>query len=203
MDRESISAHIEEAIRLVNSGGVIVYPTDTVYGIGCDPLKPIAIRRVMNLKHRSKSAMPILIDNIHSAEQLGVFNAKARILAEKFWPGPLTIVVPSKIHVVGVTDNGYVGLRIPMHDLAIEIIRGCNGRLLGTSANISGRTPATRLMEVPATILSNVDLTIDGGPTVGQPSTVVKVANGKITVERIGSISKSQLLQEANQTLDQ
>jgi L-threonylcarbamoyladenylate synthase len=186
---------LNRAIALVHDGGVIIYPTDTVYGIGCDPFNEQAVNRIKTVKNRVKGSMPVLVDQIATAEKLGQFNIQARTLAERFWPGPLTIVVPSKVNIPGITDENNIGLRIPQHEVARCLVAGCEGRLVGTSANISGAPPATRVDAIPQQLRSKVDMVIDGGESGQNASTVVTVHGDTVIVTRIGEIPKEEIIQ--------
>src|SRR5713101_3369445 len=132
--------NIKEAAKLVLEGGVIAYPTDTVYGLGCDPFDTDAVERLVKAKERIKGSLPILVSSLLDAERLGEITGLATRLANRFWPGPLTLVVrPRRNFPARVTGDALlVGLRIPNHEAAGRLIRECGGALIGTSANISG-----------------------------------------------------------------
>ena len=188
---------IEEAAKLVLGGGLIVYPTDTVYGFGCNPFDPDAVDRLVKAKGRLKGSLPILVSSLQDADRLGEINGLAARLANKFWPGPLTLVVaprtnfPSKI----TGDALLVGLRIPNHDTARRLIKKCGGALVGTSANISGRPSLRTAEEVVKELGDRLDLLVDGGPAaLGRESTVVKVLGDNSTVLREGAISRDEIL---------
>ena len=187
---------IKEAAKLVLEGGLVAYPTDTVYGLGCNPFDADAVDRLVNAKERVKGSLPILVSSLQDAERLGEISGLAARLTGRFWPGPLTLVVrarttfPSK-----VTRDALVGLRIPNHEFARRLIKECRGALIGTSANISGRPSLGTAEEVVSELGDRVDLVVDGGPaSLGRESTVVRVLGEEFTVLREGAISRDELL---------
>jgi len=188
---------ILEIGEMIKKGGVIVYPTDTVYGIGGNPfLEDVAIR-IKNIKQREEKAMPILVSSLEKAKEIAYFNDLSLKIANTFWPGPLTIVLKTKVkfspHLTGGRDS--IGLRIPNHELALKIIEASGGALIGTSANISGRPPAISIEDLDEKIKSSVDLIIDGGKCyLGKPSTVIEVIDSRIKIIRIGVIGIDEFI---------
>jgi L-threonylcarbamoyladenylate synthase len=188
---------IEEAAKLVLEGGLIAYPTDTVYGLGCNPFDANAVDRLGKAKERVKGSLPILVGSLKDAERLGEISGLAAILVNRFWPGPLTLVVrPRSNFPARITgDSLLVGLRIPNHETARRLIMECGGALIGTSANISGRLSLGTAEEVLRELEGRVDLVVDGGPaSLGRESTVVRVLEDEITVLREGAISQDDIL---------
>jgi L-threonylcarbamoyladenylate synthase len=188
---------IKEAARLVLEGGVIAYPTDTVYGLGCDPFDTDAVDRLVKAKERIKDSLPILVGSLKDAERLGQITGLATRLANRFWPGPLTLVVrPRSNFPARVTgDTLLVGLRIPNHETAGRLIKECGGALIGTSANISGHTSRKTADEVFRELEGRIDLVLDGGPAlIGRESTVVRVIGNEVAVLREGAISRDDIL---------
>ena len=188
---------IHEARNVVRRGGLVAYPTDTVYGLGCDPFNPEAVERVVRSKGRSKGSLPILIESLDVAQEYGSFSEPAIRLAEIFWPGPLTLVVPAKTSfpssVTG--DSSTIGLRIPNHAFARKLIKSCGGALIGTSANLSGNPPPKTADEVMRELKDRIDLIVDGGPALtGKESTVARVMEGIVSVLREGAISREEIL---------
>lgn len=168
---------IRKVGELVKRGGVIVYPTETVYGIGGDPFKEEVVKRVIQIKERKEKEMPILVASIEKAKELAEFDDTALTLANRFWPGPLTIVLRGKVEgAKSLMRRGKLGIRVPKHLLAMRIIEASGGALIGTSANISGRPPPRNANEVDEIIERSVDLVVDGGKSdLGVASTVVEV----------------------------
>jgi L-threonylcarbamoyladenylate synthase len=188
---------IEEAAKLVLEGRLIAYPTDTVYGLGCNPFDADAVDELVKAKERFKGSLPILVSTLNDAERLGEISGLAATLANRFWPGPLTLVVqPRRNFPARITgDTLLVGLRVPNHEKARRLIEECGGALIGTSANISGRPSLRTAEEVVRELEDRVDLVIDGGPApLGRESTVVRVLGNESTVLRDGAISRDDIL---------
>jgi len=140
---KATSENIRVASEIVRDGGLVVYPTDTVYGLGCDPLNVKAVQRVFRVKGDRKKPLPILASSVADLEKIAGLSDRARKIAAKFWPGPLTIIVPKKSALPSVVTCGLgsVGVRVPKHDVAVQLIRLSGGLLVGTSANKMGEKP--------------------------------------------------------------
>lgn len=189
-------AVLDEAARKIANGGVIVLPTDTVYGIGCAFSRGDAIDRIFSIKRRDPNkSIAVLIAELDQISQLtDFFPPSALALAEKFWPGALTLVVPKK---AGLPENlslaPTVGLRLPDHELTRELIRR-SGPLATTSANLSGTPPANAVSEIPGDWFDQLDLVLDGGRVLGgQASTVVDCSGEALRILREGAISAAAL----------
>jgi len=188
---------IKEAAKLVQAGRLIAYPTDTVYGLGCNPFDVDAVERLVKAKARVKGSLPILVSLLKEAQRLGEMSGVAAELANRFWPGPLTLVVRARSNFpVKVTgDSLLVGLRIPNHETARRLIQESGGALIGTSANISGHPPLRTAEDVVRDLEGRVDIVMDGGPSLlGRESTVVRILADEITVLREGAISRDDIL---------
>lgn len=189
--------NILRASRIIARGGLVVYPTDTVYGLGCDPLNIEAVTRVLNVKGEREKPLPILASDINSVKKIGFVSERAGRIAARFWPGPLTIVVPKKPvlpNLVTCTLNS-VGVRIPQHEVALRLISLSNGLLVGTSANKTGEKPPRTAREAAEQLGKEVDMILDGGPApLGVPSTVVDLSQEKLKILREGSISLEELV---------
>jgi len=189
--------NILAASQMVRMGGLVVYPTDTVYGLGCDPLNIEVVKRLFRVKGERKKPLPILASDIESVEKIAYLPEGARKIATKFWPGPLTLVVPKKPVLPDlVTCNlDSVGVRVPNHDVAIQLIRSSNGLLVGTSANKTGAKPPRTAYEAAEQLGEEVDIILDGGPTtLGTSSTVVDLTLEKPKILRKGPISLEEVL---------
>jgi len=187
---------ISEAIRVVKFGGLIVYPTDTVYGLGCDPFNTLAVKRLIDAKGQRKKPLPILASDIEHVKTVAKVTETAEKLARKFWPGPLTIVLKKKPQLPQIVTFGRdtVGVRVPNHPVALELLRQGNGLLIGTSANISGKKSTVTAEDAAKQLGDKVDLILDGGrATLGKGSTVVNLADRRFRVERIGPISLKEI----------
>ena len=178
------------ASKAIANGGLIIYPTDTLYGLGCDPMNAAAVRRVFLAKGRDGKPIPVLCDSLESAQLLASLNPTARRLASAHWPGGLTIIAPLKVPLPEEVHNGtgLVGVRVPDSPLCAELLRLCGGYLTGTSANVSGERPCVTARAALAKFGKRVDLVLDGGKLTGPPSTVVKVVGRKIIVLRRGRV---------------
>lgn len=181
--------------RIINSHGVVVYPTDTINGMGCSIYDDIAIGRLMRIKERKsdRKGMPVLISDRYVAERVAYMNDEAEKLAERFWPGALTLILQLRDKQVSgsVSSEGTIGLRMPKSEIAAAVAGMFGGLVIGTSANISG-DPVLETLEEIRKKLHDVDLVINSSiPHRGKPSTVFDVANLKIVRE--GAIKGSEI----------
>ncbi len=185
------------AADVVRKGGLICYPTDTVYGLGCDPLNASAAERVMRAKGDRTKPMPILVKDLQNARRLAHVSDRAAKLAGKFWPGPLTIVLPSLDVLPAILiPNARVGLRSPKHAICLELLELCSGAVVGTSANLTGRPPAVTAEAAANELGDRVDLVLDGGRApVGVASTVVDLTASKLAILREGPIDREEIMQ--------
>ncbi len=187
---------LASAADTVAKGGVICYPTDTVYGLGCNPLDPSAIKRIMEVKGDRTKPMPVLVKGLVDAENLAYLTDRARRVAESFWPGPLTMILQSReILPTILTPEGRVGVRSPKHPICLGLLGLCSGALIGTSANLSGRPPATTALEALKELGDRVDIILDGGRTsLGVASTVIDLTQPKVRILREGPVEKSKII---------
>src|SRR5437867_8684312 len=134
---------IEEAARMILEGRLVAYPTDTVYGLGCNPLDGDAVDRLIQAKQRSKGALPVLVNSMLAARRLGEFNKTSLALAGRFWPGPLTLIVPlrAKLPAAVTDDSQFVGLRIPKHETALNLLERCEGRSTAPAPSFTALHP--------------------------------------------------------------
>lgn len=187
---------IEASAEVLSSGGVVVFPTDTLYGL-LAPANEEGVKRVFAVKGRGQDKpSPLFVPDIRSAEKLAHFDERARALWERFMPGPLTLVLRAKIAPVRgiVSDRGTVGLRIPNYPPLMKLLKRLGFPVTGTSANVSGEPPARSFEELSGRILERVDLVVyDPKPLAGLPSTVVDLSEGSIRILREGAISKREI----------
>lgn len=196
--KSSAPRAIEWAAERLAAGGVIAMPTDTVYGIAASLGHPGALRRLYEIKGRDqRNPLPVLVSSPSAVEHLAeAIPPDVALLLDRFWPGPLTIVVPAKPGMpVEVTAGGTtVGLRMPNHPLAIEVIERAGGSVACTSANHSGEPPALNAREVADILGTELDLILDGGGAPGGvPSTVIEVTDDGIRVIREGAIPSDHI----------
>lgn len=181
---------IQEAVSVLHRDGIIVYPTETVYGLGADALSEHAIHRVYEVKQRLLSKpMSVAVSDIEMLNIVAQVGEEEEKFVKKFLPGPVTVVLPSTscLPEVLTGGTGLIGVRMPDHEIALAIIREFDMPITATSANISGREPPVRFDQVTVTY----DLFVDGGTLPGTPSTVVDLVHRQILragaqVEEIG-----------------
>ncbi len=205
MSVETTSVHevgletaVEQAVAVLREGGLVVYPTDTSYGLACDPRLPDALSRLIHAKRRDPGVgVPLLFHDFRQCESYHDFTALERAIARLFWPGALTMVVSTKAHIPDQVTGGRpsVAVRVPDHDVPRAIARELGAPIVGTSANISGGPSPFEVSVAISQLQDSVDLYIDGGPSsVRQNSTIVGVdPNGDIRVYREGVLSISTL----------
>jgi L-threonylcarbamoyladenylate synthase len=174
----------------VKSGELIVFPTDTVYGIGCDPFDAGAVSRLFVAKGRESKPVPVLCDSTRWADRLVTLGEEGHALAKANWPGALTIVAPVKMKVPKQVDagSGVLGVRVPGSALCRELVRLSGHFLIGSSANRSGKAPVATATEAQDAFSESVSLILDGGRLKGAPSTVVRLAGKGIEVLREGTV---------------
>ena len=181
---------IARAARTVLGGGLVVFPTDTVYGLGCDPFDRAAVRRLFEAKERDTKPVPVLCSSLEKAGELVELDGAALKLARMHWPGALTVVAPLRRSVPHQLNQGgpNLGVRVPGHPACLELIVSCGGWLTGTSANLSGRPAARSATEAMGQLGDSVDLVLDGGRLAGTESTVVRADADGVTILRRGPV---------------
>ena len=189
---------LRDAAEIVRWGGLVVYPTDTLYGLGTNALHPAAVNRLLGVKGRSAArGLPVLLADPEAATELvAQWPPVAADLAARFWPGALTLVLPRSAQVPDlVATGGTVALRVPDHPVTRALIREAGCPLIGTSANRSGEAPATTAQAAVAALGSEVDVVLDGGPSpVGQPSSVLSLSSPPTArILRAGAVSAAAL----------
>lgn len=191
-DLEGLAAATEAVAR----GGLICYPTDTVYALGCDPLNSAAVERSIAAKNGRTKAMPVLVKSRMDAERLVYFSRTSKRLAARYWPGPLTIVLPARDHVPSIlAPQRTIGVRSPEHAICQQLLGLCSGYLVGTSANLTGEPPAKSAGEITKELKDRVDIIIDGGRSpIGVASTVIDLTKDHLHVVREGPISEAEIL---------
>ncbi len=184
---------ISNAIKILRKGGIVIYPTDTAFGIGSRIDDVDAVKKVFKLRNRpSEKAVPILVSSFSMAKKYGVFNSTAEKLARKYWPGGLTIVVPAiKESVPSVVRGGAetVGLRMPKHSSALRLISETGVPLVGCSANFAGGQTPHKLSDLDIELTKLVDYVLSGRCSVKKSSTVVDTSTDKIKILRKGAVN--------------
>ena len=190
---------IQEAAKWILSGGVVALPTDTLYGLAADPFSADAVARLFLAKGRAAArAVPLIAADVPQiTAYLGPLSATAARLADRFWPGPLTLLVAAPLalarEVTGGT--GRVGVRVPADDVARAICRAAGRPLTATSANLSGKPASADPDLVERTLGDRIDLLIDAGPTRGgAASTIVDATGPELALVRAGAIAWEDIL---------
>jgi len=179
----------------VSLGKLVCYPTDTVYGLGCDPFHVDALDALIRAKGDRTKPLPILVGSLDDAKKLCRVSSNAKVLAKQFWPGPLTIILPAKRQIPSmVAPKGTVGVRSPDNVICLNLLALCRGTLVGTSANLSAKPPATSASEVADQLGDHVDVILDGGKSkLGVASTVVDLTGDPIVLRK-GPISREDIV---------
>jgi len=204
IDPEAPSAEaINLAATVLRDGGIVVFPTETVYGIGAAATSCIGPQEIIDVKMRPKNKpLPWLVETESALDVYGVDVPEyAHDLAKKYWPGPLSIVVKASDRVGKDfrDERGTVALRCPDHEVVQELIRASGGPIITTSANTSGNPPAASFEELEPRIIHAADLTLDGGETHhGIASTVVDCTGPEPVVIRPGAIAAEDIMAAAN-----
>jgi L-threonylcarbamoyladenylate synthase len=191
-------AAVAEAARILGQGGLVAFPTETVYGLGADATNATAIARLYQAKGRP-AFNPLIahVGDIEAAQRIARFDAQATALATAFWPGPLTLVLP-KTGDCAVADLATAGLetiaiRVPAHRIAREILRAFGGPVVAPSANLSGHVSPTTAAHVQSDLAGRIDLIVDGGPVeVGVESTIVGCFDAPVLL-RPGGLPRGEI----------
>jgi len=187
---------IETAQQIVKKGGIVIFPTDTVYGIGCDPYNKKSVKKIYDLKSRDFSKpFPILVDSKETAKKIAIFDETSDKISEKFWPGPLTVILKLTDDKLKESLNleEKIALRVPDNKCILKLLEKCNF-LVGTSANISNQDSSSDPDECLKN-MQNFDIFVDGGVIDSKgESTIIEIENGKVKIIREGSLSRDEIL---------
>lgn len=185
-----------ECADTVRAGGLVVYPTETLYGLGADPFNEAAVKRVFMAKRRPfDMPLSVAVSDVRMFETLGVLNPAARRLIDRFLPGPLTILVTKKPSVPDIltSGTGQIGIRIPDHPFALKLIRAA-GPIVATSANRHSHPDPVTCAMAKKDLGRAVGVYVDGGRTRLQaPSTIVDVSEGRVEIIRPGVVSADEI----------
>jgi len=195
-----IQQQVERGISILRQGGIVAYPTDTVYGLGAGAGLPQAVERIYAVKERPRNMpLPLLLaDKSQIVKLAGPVPPVAWLLIHRFLPGALTIVLPKSASAPDIITAGgtTIAIRIPAHPVPIALIEGLGTPIVGTSANLSGRPNPLTAEEVYSQLGDKIDLIIDGGRCLGgKESTVVDVTGETPVVLREGAVSREELEQ--------
>ena len=191
------AAEITDAGEVIKTGGLVIFPTETVYGLGADGLNPWAVKNIFRAKGRpSDNPLILHVSDMEMAEKIGEINPPARKIMEKFWPGPITVIVAKKdivpVEVTAGLDT--VAIRMPSNKVARSVIEAAGTPVAAPSANLSGKPSPTAFRHAFDDMNGRVDVIIDGGDCdIGIESTVVDTTSTPPTVLRPGGITAEML----------
>jgi L-threonylcarbamoyladenylate synthase len=184
-------SHIAQAAERLRAGAVIAFPTDTLYAVGARASDPAALRRLYEVKRRP-AAQPMvwLVSGRAQAESIAQVSSDAAQLMRRFWPGPLTLVLPAH----GATGGTTLALRAPDNQVALELLRALGEPIASSSANLAGKPPPTDADQVLEGLGDGLDVLLDGGPCpIGQPSTILDLSGTMPRILRQGAIPPADL----------
>lgn len=186
---------IEKATKVIKSGGIVVFPTDTVYGIGCDPFNVKAVERIYKIKNREPQKLfPVLGYSQNELKKIVVFTTDMKKIIKKFWPGPITVIGKLKDEKIRQSMNlkDKIAVRVPNNECVLSLLKECKF-LIGTSANISGSKSFTDPNDCEKE-LDGYDILIDGGVILSEgESTIIEFDEDGYKIVREGSISKEEI----------
>ncbi len=188
---------IDKATKVVKDGGIVVFPTDTVYGIGCDPYNEKSVDRIYQIKKRPKSKpFPVLTFSINMATKIVDFDNDSKKIAERFWPGPLTLVLKLKDERLRKTLNlqEKIAVRVPNNKCLLNLLKNTKF-LIGTSANNSGEDSFTNSDDCYQK-MNGFDVFLDDGDIKdGKESTILEMIQGNPIFHRIGALKKEEIIE--------
>ena len=177
---------IDEARNALKKGKIIVYPTDTVWGIGCNPFDQESVNNLFKIKGKKDNGVSILVNNVNLISEYCIINKKQNDIIEKLFPGPVTAILKSKVEFAeGVTRNGNIAIRIPKNNTSISLAK--KNPIITTSANIHGENIAKDLNEAKK-IFGNYCIYLDGEKPDGIESTIIDLTNDTPKIVRIGAL---------------
>ena len=197
-----VVSDISTAAEILQQGGLVAFPTETVYGLGADATNDLAVAKIYAAKGRP-DFNPLIahVEDVDQAIEFAVFSSDALTLAARFWPGPLTLVLPRqagcKVSLLASAGLASIALRVPRHAVAQELLRALGRPIVAPSANLSGRISPTTAQHVRDGLGVKVDLILDGGPcAVGLESTIVSFLDGSPRLLRSGGLGR-EVIEEA------
>ena len=187
---------IRKSVEIIENGGVIIFPTDTVYGIGCNPYDANAVKKIYEIKSREKiKSLPVLVSSIEIVKQISIIDEFTEKIIKKYWPGPLTLILKLKDKNLKKSLNleDKIAVRIPNSLCTLKLLNKCN-LLVGTSANVSGDSSFTDPQECMKNV-KKYDVFVDGGTITSKgESTIIEIENEKIHVIREGALKKEDIV---------
>ncbi|MDB4840221.1 L-threonylcarbamoyladenylate synthase [Nitrosopumilus sp.] len=187
---------IRKSVEIIENGGIIIFPTDTVYGIGCNPYDANAVKKIYEIKSREKiKSLPVLASSIEIVKQISIIDEFTEKIIKKYWPGPLTLILKLKDKNLKESLNleDKIAVRIPNSVCTLKLLNKCN-LLVGTSANVSGDSSFTDPQECMKNV-KNYDIFVDGGTITSKgESTIIEIENEKIHFIREGALKKEDIV---------
>jgi L-threonylcarbamoyladenylate synthase len=190
---------VEDAARALREGELVAFPTETVYGLGGDATSDLAVARIFEAKGRPRiNPLIVHVPDLAAARDLAVFNARAELVADRFWPGPLSLVLPRAprcpVSLLASAGLETLAIRVPAHPLALALLRATGRPLAAPSANRSGRLSPTSASDVMAELGGHIAAVLDGGRCeIGIESTVLDLCGAEPTVLRPGGVAREVL----------
>ena len=202
-DAADLSAgDFKQILTFLRAGGVVGIPTDTAYGLAADPFNETAVRKIFEIKGRPESRpILVLVDSMEMLRQTAVDSETAQMLARKFWPGPLTMILPAlgTVPRLVTAGTGTIGVRWPRAEFPIKLIRAFGGPITATSANKSGLPSAAKASEVREQLGMDLEMLIDGGTLLSpEGSTVLDLTQDPPRILRDGPVSRAALTEALN-----
>jgi len=186
---------IEKTSQIIENGGIAIFPTDTVYGLGCNPYNSSAVKKIYEIKSREKiKSLPVLASSLEIVKKITCVDSFTEKIIEKYWPGPLTLILKLTDQKLkkSLELNDKIAVRIPDSECTLKLLEKCN-LLVGTSANISGDTSFTDPDECIKNI-KNYDVFLNGGTITSKgESTIIEIENEEIKIIREGALKKEEI----------
>jgi len=185
-------SHIAQAAERLRAGAVLAFPTDTLYAVAARAADPVAVARLYQVKERPRGQLVVwLVLDRAQVERFAVVSAPAGELMARYWPGPLTLVLPARIR----SDGPTIAVRAPDHDVALALLRALGEPIASSSANPAGQPPPVDADQVIAGLGDRLDIVLDGGPCrIGQPSTILDLSGATPRILRQGAIPDFELI---------
>lgn len=193
-----IPEELNDCVSTIKNGGIVIFPTETVYGIGTNAFCEQSVKKIYEIKNRpDEKAVSILLNNIEQIENYAIINNEIeRKIIQNFMPGPITIILERKKEILDhvATGKNTIGIRIPSNNIILSILQKLDLPIVAPSANISGQPSGVMLEDIIEDFKNKVDICIDGGKCdISESSTIVQVIDGKVEIIRQGKITKQEI----------